>query len=87
MKIAYIQDEKNEAEIEIESITLAEIIRIYLAKDSSVSFVAWRREHSTKFPVLKIKTDGKSARKALEDAISKIEKDLDKLQSDFKKAK
>jgi DNA-directed RNA polymerase subunit L len=87
MQINYVKDEKNEVEIEIESITLAEIIRVYLAKDNSVSFVAWKREHSTKFLVLKIMTDGKSARKALEDAISKIEKDLDKLQSEFKKAK
>jgi len=87
MKVTYIKDEKNEAEIEIDSITVAEILRVYLAEDNSVSFVAWRRKHPTKNPIIKIKTSGKSARRAVEDAVSKIGKDLDKLEQDFKKAK
>ena len=87
MKVNYIKDEKNEAEIEIDSITIAELLRVYLVEDDSVSFVAWKREHPTKNPVLKIKTNGKSARKAVEDAISKIGKDLDKIEAEFKKAK
>ena len=87
MKVNYIKDEKNEAEIEIDSITIAELLRVYLVEDDSVSFVAWKREHPTKNPVLNVKTNGKSARKAVEDAISKIGKDLDKIEAEFKKAK
>lgn len=87
MIVNYIKDEKNEALIEIDNVTLAEIVRVYLAKDDSVSFVAWKKEHPSKNPILIIKTSGKSSRKAVEDAISKIEKDLDKLEADFKKAK
>ena len=87
MIVKYIKDEKNEAEIEIDNATIAEILRVYLAQDENVSFVAWRKEHPTKNAVLKIKTSGKSARKAVEDVVSRIEKDLDKLESEFKKAK
>jgi DNA-directed RNA polymerase subunit L len=87
MKVNYLKDEKNEAEIELDNLTIAEILRVYLARDENVKFVAWRREHPSKNPVLKIKTAGKTVRKAVQDAISEIEKEADKLVSDFKKAK
>jgi DNA-directed RNA polymerase subunit L len=87
MKVEYIKDEKNDAEIEIDNLTIAELLRVYLSKSDSVSFVAWKRDHPTKNPVLKIKTEGKTARKAVEAAISQIDKDLEKLQGEFKKAK
>lgn len=87
MKVEYLKDEKNEAEIELDNTTIAEILRVYLVKDDNVSFVAWRKEHPTKNPVLKIKTSGKGARKAIEDAISRIEKEFDKIEAELKKAK
>jgi len=87
MEVKYLKDEKNEAEIEIDSITIAEVLRDCLSEDESVSFVAWRREHPTKNPVLKINTKGKSARKAVSDAITRIEKEADKLVDDLKKSK
>ena len=87
MKVIYIKDEKNEAEIEINNLTIAEIVRAYLNKDDSVTFAAWKREHPSKNPVLKVKTKNKTARKTISDATAKIEKDADKLVADFKKAK
>ena len=87
MEIKYLKDEKNEAEIEMDNSTVAEILRAYLNKDSSVEFAAWKKEHPTKNPVLKIKTKGKSVKKALSDAATMIEKDGDKLVADFKKGK
>jgi len=87
MEVNFLKDEKNEAEIELDNLTIAELIRAYLAKDSDVNFVAWRREHPTKNPVLKIKTKGKTVRKAISDAISIIEKQADKLVSDLKTSK
>jgi len=87
MEVKYLKDEKNEAEIEISSITLAEILREYLSEDDSVSFVAWKREHPTKNPILKINTKGKTVRKAVSDAISRIDKEADKLVDDLKKSK
>ena len=87
MQIKYLKDEKNDAEIELDNLTIAEILRSYLSQDSSVEFVAWRREHPFKNIVLKVKTSGKTVKKAVSDAYEKIEKDLDKLVSDFKKTK
>ena len=85
MKI--INSSKDEMEIEFEILTLAEIIRVYLNKDENVSLAAWKRDHPTKNPVLIVKTKGKSAKKAVSDAVGTIVKELDKLEDDFKKLK
>lgn len=87
MEINILNDSKNETEVEIDSLTIAEILRVYLNKDSSVTFSAWRREHPTKNPVLRVQTKGKTAKKAINDAVNALIKDLDKLESDFKKMK
>tara|TARA_Y100000310_G_scaffold9084_1_gene9538 strand:+ start:86 stop:349 length:264 start_codon:yes stop_codon:yes gene_type:complete len=87
MEIDYLMDEKNEAEIQLDNLTIVEVLRTYLLKDSGVEFAAWRRTHPSKNPILKIKTKGKSVKKALSDASALIEKESDKLVSDFKKSK
>lgn len=78
---------KDEADIELENITLAEILRVYLNEDSAVTFAAWRREHPTEHPILKLKTKGKSPKKAVADAIASISKELEKVEAEFKKLK
>ena len=85
MKI--LKNEKEEIELEFDDVTLPEILRVYLNNDSSVSFVAWKRDHPTKNPVLLVKTKGKTAKKAVNDAVEHITKDLDKASADFKKLK
>jgi len=87
MEIKVLTKEKNEVVFEISSLTLAEILRFYLNKDSSVDFAAWKREHFTKSPVMKVKTSGKDAIKAIDDAVKAISKDLSGLEADFKKLK
>lgn len=87
MELKTIKNEKNEIEIECDNLTIIELLREYLNKDSNVEFVAWKREHPTKNPILRIKTKGKTPKKAINDAISVISKELDKLDSDFKKMK
>jgi len=87
MEINILKSSKDEIELELESLTIAEVLRVYLNKDSSVKFAAWKREHPTKNPVLLVKTSGKIAKKAINDAVSSITKDLDKIESDFKKLK
>lgn len=87
MNIKILKDEKNEIEAEIGNLTMAEILRVYLNKDSAVTFAAWRREHPTKKPILKVQTKGKTAKKAIEETISMIIKDLDKFEKDFEKLK
>ena len=87
MEIKILKNSKEELEFQIDSLTLAEILRVYLNNDSGVTFAAWKREHITENPVIRIKTKGKTAKKALNDAISAVTKDLDKIESDFKKLK
>jgi len=87
MEINILENSKDEIKLELENLTIAEILRVYLNKDDSVSFAAWKREHPTKNPVLLVRTKGKTAKKAINDAVSKITKDLDKIESDFKKLK
>lgn len=87
MELKIISSLKDEIEFETDSLTIAEILRTYLNKDSNVSFAAWRREHPTKNPMLKVQTKGKTARKAIIDAVDAATKDLDKIESDFKKMK
>ena len=85
MEINVIKSEKEEMEFEIESLTIAEILRVYLNKDAAVTFVAWKREHPTKKPLMLVKTKGKTPKKAIDEAVSAITKDLGKLEKDFEK--
>lgn len=87
MEVNVLKSSKDEIEIEFDSITMSEILRVYLNKDSAVTFAAWKREHPTKKPALLVKTKGKTAKKAIEDAVSEIEKDLEKFEAGFKKMK
>lgn len=82
-----LKESKEEIEVEVGSLTIVEILRVYLNKDSSVTFAAWKREHPTKKPILAVKTKGKTPKKAINDAISAITKDLENIEADFKKLK
>ena len=87
MELKVLKNSKEEIEVELENLTLVELLRVYLNKDAGVSFAAWRRDHPTEKPILKVTTKGKTAKNALSDAISSVFKDLDKLEDDFKKMK
>lgn len=85
MIVNVIKNDKNELRIELDNLTIAELLRKYLIEDSSVTFAAWRREHPTKNPMLTIKTEGKTAKKALSDAIDRVQKINSEMTSEFKK--
>lgn len=87
MQIKILKSEKNEIEFELDSVTIAELLKEYLNDDSGVVFAAWKREHPTKSPILKVQTKGKTAKKAVNDAIAQIDKELDKVGKDFKSLK
>jgi len=87
MDIKVLNSSKDEIEVEVESLTIVEILRVYLNKDSSVNLAVWKRKHPTENPVLLVKTKGKSPKKAIDDAVKAATKDLDKLADDFKKLK
>jgi len=84
MEVKVLRKEKNEIEVEFDNLTFPEILRVYLNNETGVTFVAWKKEHSTKNPVLLLKTKGKDAKSVVDNAVGKIVKDLEKVESDFK---
>jgi len=87
MELKFLKSEKNEAEIEFSNLTLIEIVRVYLNKQNDVTFAAWKREHNTVNPILKIKTKSKDVKSVLKEVISEIVKDLDSVAAEFKSLK
>ena len=87
MEIKIISDEKNELEFEIDNQTIAELLRVYLNQDSNVKLGAWKKEHYSKPLKIKIITEGKTPKKALQDAIGKVQKELTSYKNEFTKAK
>jgi len=84
MEVQVISESKDSLDIEIENLTIAEVLRVYLNK-KGVKLAAWRREHPTKNPVLHIESD--NPKKSLKEAIASIEKDIDTTVDEFKKLK
>ena len=85
MELEILKQDKESIEVQLDNLTLVEILRVYLNKDSDVKFAAWKREHPTKKPILSVKA--KNPKKAIKDAVSAIVKDLDKIEKDFSKLK
>jgi DNA-directed RNA polymerase subunit L len=86
-KIDIIRSSKDELVFRCDNLTIVELLRIYLNEDDSVKLAVWKREHPSIAPIMLVKTIGKSPKKALADAVKHIEKELDKLVTDFKKLK
>ncbi len=84
MEIKILKDEKNELDIELSSLTIAEVLRAYLNKEGA-KLAVWKREHPTKNPVLHIEAD--NPKKLLKKAIATIEKEVDTIADEFKKSK
>lgn len=84
MKIEIIKEENNEIELKIDNPTIAEIIRAYL-NDQDIEFAAWRREHPTKPLIFRIQSSEKNVKRAINDAISAIKKDMEKISVLIKK--
>jgi len=85
MEIKILREEKNELEVELDSLSIAEILRVYLNKNDDVTIAAWKKEHPTKKPVLFVKTKKDNVKKVIEKAVLEITKDLEKVEEDFKK--
>ena len=86
MELKVLKDEKNNLIVEVDNQTVAEILRVYLNEDDAVELAAWRREHPEKPVIFEIKTKGKTAKRALEDAAAAVEKDTDKYIEEFRKS-
>lgn len=87
MELKVLNSTKDEIEVQVENLTLAELLRVYLNKESNVVFAAWKREHPSEKPILKVKVKSGTVKKAIKDAIGAAEKDLEKFEKDFKSMK
>ena len=83
MEMNILRSSKDEIELQVENLTIAELLRVYFNKDPSVTFAAWKREHPSEKTILNVKVKGKTIKKAFNDAIVAITKDLDKIEKDF----
>jgi DNA-directed RNA polymerase subunit L len=84
MNIEIVKQEKNDIELHIDNLTIAEILRTYLY-EQGVEYAAWRREHPSKPLIFKIEAGDKSVKKVVADAVSAIKKDCDKILAAVKK--
>jgi len=85
MELEIVKSEKDDFELKLNNITIAELLRVYLNNVPEVNFVAWKREHISKPALLKVQTTGKSAKKAIGEAISSIMKDSNDILVGLKK--
>lgn len=84
MNVEVIKAEKEEIELHIDNLTIAEIVRVYLYK-TGTDFAAWRREHPSKPILFDIRSSTKSIKKAVSDAVVEIKKDCGKITALVKK--
>lgn len=84
MNIKIIKQEKGLVELEIDNLTIAELLRAYLNKEGA-DVAVWKRTHPSKPALLHVESDNPI--KLIQKSISVIEKELDKLQEEFKKSK
>lgn len=84
MNIEIVKQGKNEVELKIDNLTVAEILREYLNRQG-IEFAAWRREHPSKPLLFKIESSGKTVKKAVSEAVEAIEKECDKIAALTKK--
>lgn len=85
MKVEVIKSDRGEFEVKIDDITVAEILRVYLNKVSGVDFAAWRQDHPSNPAFMKIIVSGKSAKKAVGEAVAAINKDTSAILKVLKK--
>ena len=84
MEVKILKEEKNTLDVELDSLTVAELMRVYVNKEGA-KLAAWRREHTTSNPVLHIEAD--NPKKILKKAVAEVQKELEAITSEFKKIK
>lgn len=85
MEIEIVNQDKTSIDIAVDNLTLIELLRNYLNKDSSVKLAAWKRPHPSKPPVLHVEATNPKA--TIKKAISAAQKDIDKYVKEFKAMK
>ena len=85
MEIKILKQDKSSIDIEVDNLTVVELLRSYLNNESGVKLAAWRREHPLKNPILHVEAD--NPKSVIKKAITAVEKDIDKNLDEFKKLK
>ena len=85
MEVKILNQDKNSIDVEVDNLTVVELLRVYLNKQSGVKFAAWKREHPLKNPVLHV--EGDNPKKFIQSAIKATEREIDAVMSEFKKFK
>lgn len=83
MNIEIVKEDKNEIELKIDNVTVAEILRVYL-NEQGVEFAAWRREHPSRPVLMKIKNSS-NINKIVGDAVNAVKKECNSLISELNK--
>ena len=86
MKVKVLENKTNELKLEIDDSTICEALRKELWEDKTLIQASYSRKHSIESPVLVIQTEGKSAKKALQDAIARLEKKSEEFAKSIKAA-
>ena len=86
MEIKVLKHDKNTLEVDIDNLTIAELLRDMLWQDKATELSAWHRDHPSKNPKLILHTQGKDAKKVLIETIEKTQKLNSEMLSEFKKA-
>tara|TARA_Y100000310_G_C20700547_1_gene829430 strand:+ start:6344 stop:6601 length:258 start_codon:yes stop_codon:yes gene_type:complete len=84
MEVEVIKSDKEDLEVKVDNLTVAEVLRVYL-NEQGADFAAWKREHPTKPALLKVKASKGTAKKAVSEAIGQVKKDLAELEKSIKK--
>lgn len=84
MEIKVLSENKTSMDIEIDNLTIVELMRVYLNKEGA-KMAAWKRDHPSKNPVLHVEAE--NPKKLVQKAIESAKKDLETIGTDFKKLK
>ncbi len=84
MEVKIIKEEEDVLDVELSSLTVAEVLRVYLNKEGA-KLAAWKRDNQSSNPVLHI--EGNNPKKLLKSAIASLEKEIDGAVEEFKKLK
>jgi DNA-directed RNA polymerase subunit L len=82
MEMKILKQEKDNVELKMNNVTVAEILRVYL-NAQGIDFAAWRKEHPDRPIIMKIQ--GKDVKKEVSNAVKAIKKDLDEIVKGVKK--
>lgn len=87
MKINFLLVEKEKIEVEIDNLTIAELLRDMLWEQEGVILAVWKRDHPSKNPIIVLETKGKDAKKILISTIEQIQELNSEMISQIKKLK